>query len=216
MWLCGEAATWETGNWKLGAHLKCISFVKNVGEAPGRFRSVDFGRYIKTGSSQCAAIRVLESRNRKIKNVSFLGTSRIRRLSRKADPGNPEIRKARRPPRPQQSPPSPAFERLCARCRIAAGTYDASCNTRAAAVLRDEVPVTGGDDAPSHGTALASCRCCGGPSAMQHIGCDHACSAQARTSPQTPLASVAPQSECDQRISSFRVSRLTTPPPLGS
>ena len=108
------------------------------------------------------------------------------------------------------------LERLCARCRIAAGTHDASCNTRAAAVMRDEVPVTGGDDAPSHGTALASCRCCGGPSAMQHIGCDHACSAQARTSPQTPLASVAPQSECDQRISSFRVSRLTTPPPLGS
>ena len=62
MWLCGEAATWETGNWKLGAHLKCISFVKNVEEAPGRFRSVDLVRYIKTGSSQCAAI-LLESRN---------------------------------------------------------------------------------------------------------------------------------------------------------
>ena len=142
----------------------------------------------------------------KVKNVSFLGTSRIRRLSRKADPGNPEIRKARRDHSNRRR--RRRFERLCARCRIAAGTYDASCNTRAAAVLRDEVPVTGGDDAPSHGTALASCRCCGGPSAMQHIGCDHACSAQARTSPQTPLASVAPQSECDQRISSFRVSRL--------
>ena len=29
-----------TGNWKLGADLKRISFVKNVEEAPGRFRSV--------------------------------------------------------------------------------------------------------------------------------------------------------------------------------
>ena len=47
----------------------------------------------------------------------------------------------------------------------------------------------------------------GGPSAMQHIGCDHACSEQARTTPQTsPLALVGPQSDCDQRISSFRVS----------
>ena len=52
-----------TGNWKLGADLKRISFVKNVVEAHGRFRSVDLVRYIKIGSSQCAAIRVLESRN---------------------------------------------------------------------------------------------------------------------------------------------------------
>ena len=51
-----------TGNWKLGADLKRISFVKNVVEAHGRFRSVDLVRYIKTGSSQCAAICVLEFR----------------------------------------------------------------------------------------------------------------------------------------------------------
>ena len=108
------------------------------------------------------------------------------------------------------------LERLCARCRIAAGTHDASCNTRAAAVMRDEVPVTGGDDAPPHGTALANCRCCGGPSAMQHIGCDHACSSQAQKIPQTsPLALVAPQSSRDQPISSFRISGLTMSPPPG-
>ena len=62
-----------TGNWKLGAHLKCISFVKNVEEAPGRFRSVDLVRYIKTGSSQCAAICVLESRNGNSKTFRFVG-----------------------------------------------------------------------------------------------------------------------------------------------
>ena len=138
----------------------------------------------------------------KLKNVSIFGTSRIHRLSRKADPGNPEIRKARRDHSNRGR--RRHLQRRCARRRIAA---DAPCNSRAAAVMRDVIPVTGADDAPPHVTALARSRCCGGPSAMQHIGCDHACSEEARTTPQTsPLALVGPQSDCDQRISSFRVS----------
>ena len=141
----------------------------------------------------------------KVKNVSIFGTSRIHRLSRKADPGNPEIRKARRDHSNRGR--RRHLQRRCARRRIAADAHDAPCNSRAAAVMRDVIPVTGADDAPPHVTALASSRCCGGPSAMQHIGCDHACSEQARTTPQTsPLALVGPQSDCDQRISSFRVS----------
>ena len=137
----GGAATWETGNWKLGAHLKCISFVKNVEEAPGRFRSVDLVRYIKTGSSQCAAICVLEFRKSGKKNVSIFGTSRIHRLSRKADPGNPEIRKARRDHSNRGR--RRHLQRRCARRRIAADAHDAPCNSRAAAVMRDVIPVTG-------------------------------------------------------------------------
>ena len=73
------------------------------------------------------------------------------------------------------------LQKRCARRCIAADAHDASSNIRAAAVMRDVVPVTSADDALPHGTELASCRCCGGPSAMQHIGCDHACSSQART-----------------------------------
>ena len=149
-----------------------------------------------------------------LKNVSIFGTSRIHRLSRKADPGNPEIRKARRDHSNRGR--RRHLQRRCARRRIAADAHDAPCNSRAAAVMRDEVPVTGGDDAPPHGTALANCRCCGGPSAMQHIGCDHACSSQAQKTPQTsPLALVAPQSSRDQPISSFRISGLTMSPPPG-
>ena len=149
------------------------------------------------------------SESRKWKNVSIFGTSRIHRLSRKADPGNPEIRKARRDHSNRGR--RRHLQRRCARRRIAADAHDAPCNSRAAAVMRDVIPVTGtgtgADNAPPHVTALASSRCCGGPSAMQHIGCDHACSEQARTTPQTsPLALVGPQSDCDQRISSFRVS----------
>ena len=159
MWLCGEAATWETGNWKLGAHLKCISFVKNVEEAPGRFRSVDLVRYIKTGSSQCAAICVLESRNLETqKRFDFWDFTNPQTVA-KADPGNPEIRKARRDHSNRGR--RRHLQRRCARRRIAADAHDAPCNSRAAAVMRDVIPVTGADDAPPHVTALARSRCCG-------------------------------------------------------
>ena len=93
-----------TGNWKLGADLKRISFVKNVVEAHGRFRSVDLVRYIKTGSSQCAAICVLEFR--KSKNVSIFGTSRPRSSVGRWDPGRWKFGSS---PRRQQSLPLPAF-----------------------------------------------------------------------------------------------------------
>ena len=125
MWLCGEAATWETGNWKLGADLKRISFVKNVEEAPGRFRSVDLVQYIKIGSSQCAAICVLESRNletqKRFDLWDFTNPQTVAKGgSRK--PGNSESS-----PRPQQSRPSPALAAAlrspshrsrCARCAV--------------------------------------------------------------------------------------------------
>ena len=66
---------------------------------------------------------------------------------------------------------------------------------------------------PPHVTALASSRCCGGPSAMQHIGCDHACSEEARTTPQTsPLALVGPQIRTaisEFPVSEFPLSRFT-------
>ena len=78
-------------------------------------------------------------------------------------------------------------------------------------MMRDVIPVTGADDAPPHVTALAK--------ALDAAAARARCSTlvaimralkkleRPRRLPQTsPLALVGPQSDCDQRISSFRVS----------